>query len=183
MSSGEEADETGIVVCGKDFHGHGYVLDDVSGHYLPAEWAKTAIAAYHNPAHRADRIIAEINNGGEMVEHTLRMVDPGIPFTAVHASRGKVIRAEPVSALYEQGRVHHVGTFSQLEDQMTSFTVDFDRDLNGSPDRLDALVWAMTELLVEDSGSLFLEAWGKWILVLLAHTAALAYILAGWQVA
>ena len=85
-----------------------------------------------------------------MVENTLRMVDPNIPFTAVRASRGKVTRAEPVSALYEQGRVHHVGTFPQLEDQMTSFTSDFDRATAGySPDRVDALVFAATELLVE----------------------------------
>ena len=85
-----------------------------------------------------------------MVGNTLRMVDPNISFAAVRASRGKVTRAEPVSALYEQGRVHHVGTFPQLEDQMTSFTLDFDRATAGySPDRVDALVWATTELLVE----------------------------------
>src|SRR5215472_2211796 len=85
-----------------------------------------------------------------MVENTLRMLDSNIAFTAVHASRGKVTRAEPVSALYEQGRAHHVGTFPQLEDQMTNFTSDFDRAVAGySPDRVDALVWAFTELLVE----------------------------------
>jgi hypothetical protein len=94
--------------------------------------------------------VAETNNGGEMVAATLRMVDPNVPFTAVHASRGKVTRAEPVSALYEQGRMHHVGTFPQLEDQMTNFTSDFDRNAAGySPDRVDSLVWGCTELLVE----------------------------------
>jgi phage terminase large subunit-like protein len=107
VTSGEDADETGIVVVGKDNQGHGYVLADASGKYQPIEWAKTAIAAYR--AHRADRIVAETNNGGDMVAATLRMVDPNVPFTAVRASRGKVTRAEPVSALYEQGRMHHVG--------------------------------------------------------------------------
>ena len=148
VTSGEEADETGILVVGKDQQGHGYVLSDISGRYAPTEWAKMAIAAYRN--HKADRIVAEVNNGGEMVENTLRMLDSNIAFTAVHASRGKVTRAEPVSALYEQGRAHHVGTFPQLEDQMTNFTSDFDRAVAGySPDRVDALVWAFTELLVE----------------------------------
>jgi predicted phage terminase large subunit-like protein len=148
-TSGEDADETGIVVVGIDNQGHGYVLADASGKYQPIEWAQTAIAAYR--AHRADRIVAETNNGGEMVAATLRMVDPNVPFTAVHASRGKVTRAEPVSALYEQGRMHHVGTFPQLEDQMTNFTADFDRNAAGySPDRVDALVWAVTDLMLAE---------------------------------
>ena len=114
VTSGEDADETGIVVVGIDHQGHGYVLADASGKYQPIEWAKIAIAAYR--AHHAERIVAEVNNGGDMVENTLRMVDPNVPFTAVRASRGKVTRAEPVSALYEQGRMHHVGLFPQLED-------------------------------------------------------------------
>jgi phage terminase large subunit-like protein len=85
-----------------------------------------------------------------MVAATLRMVDPNVSFSAVHASRGKVTRAEPVSALYEQGRMHHIGSFPALEDQMTNFTSDFDRDAAGySPDRLDALVWAITKLLIQ----------------------------------
>jgi phage terminase large subunit-like protein len=143
----DEADETGIVVVGKDANDHGYVLADCSGRYSPIEWAKIAVAAYR--AQRADRIVAETNNGGEMVESTLRMVDNNVAFSAVHASRGKVTRAEPVSALYEQARMHHVGSFAQLEDQMCAFTSDFDRDAAGySPDRVDALVWAATELLV-----------------------------------
>ena len=98
-TSGEDADETGIVVVGRDHQGHGYVLADISGRYQPLEWAKIAITAYRT--HHADRIVAEVNNGGEMVENTLRMVDPNIPFAAVRASRGKVTRAEPVSGLYE----------------------------------------------------------------------------------
>jgi phage terminase large subunit-like protein len=148
VTSGEDADETGIVVVGKDDSGHGYVLADASGRYQPIEWAKIAIAAYWT--HHADRVVAEVNNGGDMVENTLRMVDPNVPFTGVRASRGKVTRAEPVSALYEQLRMHHVGTFPQLEDQMTNFTSDFDRQAAGySLDRVDALVWAATDLLIE----------------------------------
>ena len=147
VTSGDEADETGIVVAGKDKNGHGYVLADISGRYPPTEWARLAITAY--ATHRADRIVAEVNNGGDMVGATLRMVDPNVAF-AVRASRGKVVRAEPVAALYQQGRVHHIGTFPQLEDQMTNFTSDIDRAAAGySPDRVDALVWAFSELLVE----------------------------------
>jgi predicted phage terminase large subunit-like protein len=146
--SGEHSDETGIVVAGKNTDGHGYVLADLSGRYTPTEWARAAIAAYR--AHSADRIVAEINNGGEMVEATIRIVDPTVSFAAVHASRGKVARAEPVAALYEQGRVHHLGALPRLEDQMCGFAHDFDRAVAGySPDRVDALVWALTELLVE----------------------------------
>ena len=127
--------------------GHAYVLDDLSGKYQPHEWAAKAIAAYHQ--HNADRIIAEVNQGGAMVESTIRVIDPKVPFKGVHASRGKVTRAEPVAALYEQKRIHHVGSFSELEDQLCSFTSDFDRSRAGySPDRLDALCWALTELML-----------------------------------
>ena len=147
-SSAEHADETGIVVAGKDIAGNGYILADVSGHYSPHEWARAAIAAYR--AHGADRVVGEVNNGGDMVEATLRMIDPSVAFTAVRAARGKTARAEPVAALYEQGRVHHVGALPALEDQMCAFVVDFDRAHAGfSPDRVDALVWALSELLVE----------------------------------
>lgn len=147
-TSTEESDETGIVVAGKDGARHGYVLADQSGRYAPLDWARRAVALYYE--FKADRIVAEVNNGGEMVEATVRMVDPNVPFTALHASRGKVIRAEPVAALYEQHRVHHVGAFPILEDQMCAFTQDFDRTAAGySPDRCDSLVWAFSELLVE----------------------------------
>jgi phage terminase large subunit-like protein len=139
-TSTEESDQTGIVVAGKDADGHGYVLADLSLQGTPAEWAKAAILAYRT--HKADRIIGEVNNGGEMVEHTLRTVDVSIPYTAVHASRGKQTRAEPISALYEQGMVHHVGAFPELEDQMCTWLPG-----EKSPDRMDALVWAFTELI------------------------------------
>jgi predicted phage terminase large subunit-like protein len=145
-SSGEGADETGIVVAGVAGNGHAYVLADMSGRFAPHDWAARAVAAYRQ--HQADRIIAEKNNGGEMVEATIRTVDANVSFRAVHASRGKVTRAEPISALYEQGKVHHVGSFPELEDQCCDFVSDFDKARSGySPDRVDALVWALTELM------------------------------------
>jgi phage terminase large subunit-like protein len=151
-TSTADADETGIIVAGKDEQGQGWVLADASGRYQPMEWAKTAIAAYRT--HRADRVVAEVNHGGEMVEATLRVIDPNVPFAAVRASRGKVARAEPVAALYERGRIRHAGTFAQLEDQMCGFVPAGHGDAGlgpggRSPDRVDALVWALTDLLVE----------------------------------
>src|SRR6516164_539762 len=147
VTSGEEADETGIIVAGRDYQGRGYVLDDRSGRRSSIEWAREAIMLYRK--YDADRIVAEVNNGGDLVEATLRMVDENVSFNAVRASRGKVVRAEPVAALYEQKRCFHVGSFPLLEDQMTSFTSDFDRQSAGySPDRVDALVWAFTERMV-----------------------------------
>jgi phage terminase large subunit-like protein len=147
VTSGENSDETGIIVAGIDAGGQAYVLEDCSGRYQPHEWALKAIELYRR--HHADRIIAERNNGGDLVEATIRSVDPNVSFKSVHASRGKVTRAEPISALYEQGKVHHVGSFQLLEDQMCSFTSDFSRSASGySPDRLDALVWALTELML-----------------------------------
>jgi phage terminase large subunit-like protein len=151
VTSGENADETGIIVAAIDMVGHGYIIEDLSGKYAPSEWAAIAIAAYKR--HNADRIIAERNNGGEMIEATIRGIDPNISFKSVVASRGKTTRAEPISALYEQGKVHHVGTFTKLEDQLCAFTSDFNRSTSGySPDRLDALVWALTELMLITTG-------------------------------
>ena len=145
VSTSEGSDETGIVACGIDEAGRFYVIDDQSGRYAPHEWAQRAINTYHR--WNADRIVIEANQGGAMVESTLRHVDPNVPVRTVNASRGKVTRAEPVSALYEQGRVSHVGSFPELEDQMCAFTSDFNRNTAGySPDRVDALVWALTSL-------------------------------------
>lgn len=138
----EESDETGIVVAGLGWDDRGYVLEDLSGKYSPTDWATKAIAAYRR--WRADRIVAEVNQGGQMVESTLRVVDPNAPVRTVHAKRGKLIRAEPVSALYEQRRVHHVGAFDELEDQLCSFAPG----VSDSPDRLDALVYAISDLMV-----------------------------------
>jgi phage terminase large subunit-like protein len=147
VSTREGSDETGIIVAGKDERGDGYVLQDLSGKYQPADWARLAVEAYHR--HSADRIVAEVNQGGDLVEATLRMIDANVPFTAVRASRGKYVRAEPIAALFEQNRVRLVGNFPQLEDQLTQFVPDLDRGKAGSPDRADAMIWALTELMVE----------------------------------
>jgi phage terminase large subunit-like protein len=144
VTHGEESDETGIVVAAVGEDRHGYILEDCSLRASPDGWATAAVTAYHK--YRADRIVAEVNNGGEMVEHTVHTVEANIPYTAVHASRGKLTRAEPIAALYEQGKVHHVGTFPALEDQMCSWTPG-----EKSPDRMDALVWALTALMVDES--------------------------------
>ena len=149
-TSGPEADETGIIVAALGPDRHGFIIEDLSGRYAPHVWARKAIDAYHR--HHADRIIGEVNNGGEMIEHTLRMIDATVSYKGIHASRGKVVRAEPVAALYEQGKVHHTGSFPQLEDQMCSFSADADRSRGSSPDRVDALVWALSELMVEGRG-------------------------------
>jgi phage terminase large subunit-like protein len=146
-SSGEDSDETGIVVAGVSQGGHGYVLADESLRGSPDAWGRAAVAAHHR--WQADRIVGEVNNGGEMVEHVIRTVDRSAPYKAVRESRGKAARAEPVAALDEQGRVHHVGAFPELEDQMCAFTSDFDRRAAGfSPDRVDARVWALSELML-----------------------------------
>ena len=145
VSSAEGSDKTGIVVAGIGFDDRFYVLADRTAKLAPVEWAREAVKAYSEFG--ADRIIAEANNGGDLVEATIRMVDRNVSFKKVHASRGKVARAEPVSALYEQGRVSHVGPLPELEDQMCLFTSDFNRSAAGySPDNLDACVWAITEL-------------------------------------
>jgi predicted phage terminase large subunit-like protein len=143
VTSGEDADQTGIVVAGLGVDGHGYVLGDLTCRLSPDGWARRAVNAYH--AHRADRLVAEVNNGGELVEATVRTVDRNVSYKAVHASRGKRTRAEPVAALYEQGKVHHVGALPDLEDQMCGYVPDA---YDGSPDRVDALVWALTELVL-----------------------------------
>lgn len=142
VTSGEDSDETGIVAAGKGYDGEFYVLDDESCRESPDTWARRAVGLYTR--RDADRIVAEVNNGGDLVEATLRTVNKHIPYTAVHASRGKRVRAEPIAALYEQGKVHHVGGFAELEDQMCTFTPD--NIAENSPDRVDALVWALTEL-------------------------------------
>lgn len=139
------SDETGIIVAGIDEDNKCYVLEDDSGKYRPEEWARRAISLYD--LYGADRIVAEVNQGGDMVRHTIQTQRKGVSYTEVRATRGKFIRAEPVAALYEQGKVTHAKEFTELENQMCSFTSDFDRKLQGySPDRVDALVWALTEL-------------------------------------
>ncbi len=144
-TSGARSDACGIVAAGVCADGIVHVLADVSRRRAkPHEWAGTAVALYERL--EADRIVAEVNQGGDMVEAVIRTVAPSVPFRAVRASRGKWVRAEPVAALYEQGRVRHAGRFPGLEDEMADFGPD---GLSGgrSPDRLDALVWAVTALM------------------------------------
>lgn len=155
VSNNEGSDEHGIVVVGlardKDGYARGYVLEDGSLRGSPEDWARKAVSLYRSWS--ADKIIAEKNQGGQMVESTIKAVDRSVPVKLVHASRGKVVRAEPISALYEQSRVHHVGRFDKLEDQMCLFSVDNIRNIsNGSPDRVDALVWGLTELFDKITG-------------------------------
>jgi predicted phage terminase large subunit-like protein len=146
VTSGEESDETGIIVAGQGEDGLGYVLEDLTCRESPDMWARIAVGAYHK--WYADRVVAEVNNGGDLVESVLRTVDLAVSYRSVHASRGKRVRAEPVAALYEQDRVKHSPGLELLEDQMCGFTPD----TKESPDRVDALVWAMTELQIEEPG-------------------------------
>jgi phage terminase large subunit-like protein len=155
-SEGEDSAETGIVVAGVgpcDCKGkieiHGFVLDDLTLQSSPQGWATEAITGYNK--YSADRIVAEANQGGDMIEHTLRTVNNNIPYKKVHASRNKQTRAEPIAALYEQGRVHHVGSFADLEDQMCNWVPG-----EKSPDRMDALVWALTELMLTEQDQMFI---------------------------
>lgn len=143
VSSNENSCETGIIVAALDFNDHGYVLDDASLQATPDGWAQRAVKAYKDS--RCDRMIGEVNNGGDLIEAVIRNVDRNVSYKKVHASRGKAKRAEPIAALYEQGRIHHVGSFGKLEDQMCGFDPTNPDDDN-SPDRMDALVWAFTEL-------------------------------------
>jgi len=140
VTSGENSDETGIVVVAKTADGRGVVLADRSCRDTPSGWAHRVVQAFED--FNADRVVAEKNQGGDMVEMTLRSVMPSIPYKGITAKQGKRLRAEPVAALYEQGRISHVGSFDILEDQMTTWLPDS----GYSPDRLDALVHGLTEL-------------------------------------
>lgn len=144
VSSSDEADEAGIIVAGLGDNDHGYILRDGSGSMSPFEWANRGIALYNE--FQADLIVAEVNNGGDLVEMTLRTINKNVSYKAVHASRGKRARAEPVISLYEQGLVHHVGVFEDLEDQMCTHIPG---ESQGSPDRMDGLVWAIFELMLK----------------------------------
>ncbi len=155
VTSGDESDETGIIVGGLGVNGQGYVLADLTCRLRPNLWAKRAVAGYYT--WEADRVIGETNNGGDLVEAILRTVDENIPYQKVWASRGKRTRAEPISALYEQKKIHHVMTYNKrtdtysnnlkdLEDQQCQFLPE---GSDASPDRVDALVWAFTYLMLE----------------------------------
>ena len=166
---GEGSDDTGIVVVAKGPHrdetcklfentgrcaGHGYVLADLTCHVAPHEWARRAVNAYD--LFKADRIVAEKNFGGEMVEETVHAIRLGVPLKLVTASRGKAVRAQPVAALWEQGRCHFAVSCPELEDELTTWT----EDANWSPNRLDALVWGMSALgLIGGQGEAFMSVW------------------------
>jgi len=144
VTAKDNSDQTGIIVAGKlgnQFH----VLDDLSGKYSPKEWANKAVSAYFR--WHADRIIGEVNNGGDMIESTIRQVNDSVSYREVRSTRGKVLRAEPIAALYEQGRGYHHGSFHELEDQMTTPMDELEHD-----DRIDACVFAATDLMLGEEG-------------------------------
>jgi phage terminase large subunit-like protein len=152
VSSDPNSNEWGLIIGGLGEDGHAYVFDDRSLDKSTHACGEAAVKAYKD--FNADRLVAEVNNGGDLVEDLMRSIDPNVSYRGVHASKGKFSRAEPVAALYEQGRVHHVGTFGALEDQMC----DYDpTTAKRSPDRMDALVWLITELMLGDHESAIID--------------------------
>lgn len=151
--SGAQADECGIIVVGKTEQGAIHVLADLTSQGdTPGQWASRVVAGYRR--YKANRVVAEINNGGDMVVDVLRQSEPNLPVRKVTATRGKFLRAEPVAAAYERGIVFHLGAFGKLEDQLCALTPDFDARASGfSPDRADALVWAIADLIGQDGGA------------------------------
>jgi phage terminase large subunit-like protein len=162
-TSGEKSDQTGIIVAGRGMDGHLYVLQDLSMKGSPHACMAAVVKAYHN--WQADCIVAETNNGGDYLENVLRQVDANVAYRTVRATRGKAVRAEPVSALWEQGRAHIVGCLPELEDQMAACTPPDangkDRKSKDPDDRVDALVYAATELQIGASAMLYLAAISK----------------------
>lgn len=147
VTSNRHSDETGIIVAGIGVDGRGYVLDDLSGKFTPDEWGKRVEQAFRD--HLADAIVVEVNQGGDLVRANLLAGNENLPIQDVRASKGKYTRAEPIARLYKEGRISHVRRFTTLENQMCGF----DPTSNVSPDRLDALVWAFTELMLEPTYS------------------------------
>lgn len=152
VTANPDSDETGIVVVSRDRTGHGYVEADLSMRGTPNEWATRVITAFDE--YECDNIIVEVNQGGDMVSQTLRTIRPHLPIREVRASKGKRLRAEPISSLYEQGRVHHLGFLERLEGQMTTWTPDDPK----SPDRLDALVHGLTDLMESGGAEAYLRS-------------------------
>lgn len=146
-TSSAKADETGIIVAGIDSDRHGYVLEDMTIKATPEQWARVAIDAFNK--WNADKIVGEANNGGDMIETIIKNINPDIPYKKVWASRGKATRAEPVSALYERNKIHHIGYFPDLEDELCEWEPGL-----SSPNRLDACVWAFTELILKGGQSI-----------------------------
>jgi len=143
VTSNDGSDETGIVVCGLGEDMHCYVLEDRTGRYTPNGWATVVCRLYNK--YKADRVVAEVNQGGDLVEECVRNVDPDVAYIGIHASKGKRARAEPVAGLDEQGRVHHVGLLEELEDEMTTW---ISTEPGASPNRIDARVYGVTELMI-----------------------------------
>jgi phage terminase large subunit-like protein len=150
----DKSDETGIMVCGVDEHHQAFVLEDLSGRHSPSHWGQMVVEAYWR--YKADRVVAETNKGGDLVEKVLRAHDPHVSFKEVRATRGKAVRAEPVAALYEKKRVFHHMPLPLLEKQLCAYVPGITRQ---SPDRLDALVWGITDLLLEKEASPFAKIW------------------------
>lgn len=140
VSYGEDSDETGLIIAAKGTDGHYYILEDLSGKYAPGFWGHLVVEKYRKEM--LNDVVAEVNQGGELVVQNIRQINPAIGVRRVHASQGKLTRAEPIAALYEQGLVHHIGKYPELEEQMVSYTGKGMK----SPDRMDALVWALTDL-------------------------------------
>lgn len=149
VTANPDSDETGIIVVGKGIDGFYYVLDDLSGILSVSKWPRRAVNAYYK--YEGDMIVGEVNNGGDLVERAVKVDDPLVPFKAVRASRGKIVRAEPIAQLYEKKLVRHVGVLGKLEDQMCTFDPAL---MDDSPDRVDALVWGLTELADSDETTL-----------------------------
>lgn len=153
VTQGEKSDETGIVVVGKGSEGCLYVLDDLSMKGRPSDWAECVIRAYHQ--YKARYVVAEVNQGGDLVETVLKNVDPTVRFKSVGATKNKYSRAEPVAMLYEQGKIFHDRPFPELEAQMCSFVYGQSK----SPDRVDALVWALTDLMTSQEAERNQRVW------------------------
>lgn len=152
VTNTDSSDETGIVVAGRDTAGHGYILGDYSFKGSPLQWATRAVELFDQ--YKADNVLVEVNQGGDMVSAVLKQVRPSLPVKEVRVHIGKKLRAEPVAAMYEQGRIHHIGNLAKLEDQMTTWTPDEPK----SPDRLDAMVQAFADLLGTSSLSSYFNA-------------------------
>lgn len=150
VTNTETSAEAGIIAAGIDINGHGYILGDNTIKGSPDTWGNEVITAYYK--YRADRIIGEVNNGGDMIEYVIRSIDKNVSYKSVRATKGKYVRAEPVAALYEQNKIHHVGNFPDLEDQLCEW-VPGDK----SPDRMDGLVWAITDLILEKEPDIPIE--------------------------
>lgn len=141
VTSKDTSDECGLIACGEGMDGHFYILEDATDIYSPTQWAKKAVHLFHK--WEADRVVAEVNNGGDLVETVIRGIDRNISYKSVHATRDKLTRAEPVAALWEQDKAHHVGQHPDLELEMTSWEA---KTGEKSPNRIDAMVWGATEL-------------------------------------